>query len=397
VDGDPGVGKTMLGCQLAANITRDYPMPDQTGKLTHRSGTPAHVLMVACEDHLGAVVRPRLRRAGADLSKVTFVLGCEDGAHVPREFTLEDLQTLTDYMEHYHPRLVYIDAIQVVLGPRVDINRANQVTAMLRPLKALAEAYDCAIVCNRHPAKEGQNSAKLLYRGLGSQAFGGSARAGLFVEESPSDPTQSLILAYKVNAGQPARTQIFSKKGGVFTWCRASRITARLLGGGAAGPSPWERTKAALWLEAYLEKGAATASSVYDTVESQDLDYSRRSLRMAAEALGVHKTPLKGDYLWTLPPLNPTTEENPTIYEISTNYGNCVNSVTVEEDSNGAKGGKDDKDDKDHTDLTVLSTGVERCPENKESQETQECQEDHIVTDDPPPAPPPVRRIRRSV
>ena len=314
VDGDPGVGKTMFGCQLATNVTRGYPMPDQCGQLTRSIGEPGHVLMVAMEDHLGAVVRPRLRRAGADLSKITFVLGCEEVTDQPRVFTLADLPLLTEYMERCRPRLVYIDAIQSVLGPKVDINRANAVTSMLAPLKTLAERYDCAIVCNRHPAKEGQNAAKLLHRGLGSQAFVGTARAGLFIEEHPADPTKALIISYKSNTGQCGRTQMFSKARGRFEWeKRASRITAALLAGGVPGPSPRERVKACLWLEDTLTPGEATlASAVYGLAEEQDLDYSKRTLRMAAEALGVHKSPIQGDYLWTLPPLSFPDEEGPT-------------------------------------------------------------------------------------
>ena len=208
-------------------------MPDQCVENSRAPiGEPGQVLMVAMEDHLGSVVRPRLRRAGADPSKITFVLGCEDVDDQPRVFTLADLPLLTEYMERRRPRLVYWDAIQAGVSPKVDINRANAVTSMLAPPQTLAERYDCAIVCNRHPAKEGQNSAKLLHRGLGSQAFVGTARAGLFIEEHPADPTKALIIAYKSNTGcRCGRTQIFSKARGVFEWKRASRITP--------GPSRW--------------------------------------------------------------------------------------------------------------------------------------------------------------
>ena len=156
VDGDPGVGKTMFGCQLATNVTRGYPMPDQCGKLTRSIGEPGQVLMVAMEDHLGSVVRPRLRRAGADLSKITFVLGCEDVIDQPRVFTLADLPLLTEYMERRRPRLVYIDAIQAVLGPKVDINRANAVTSMLAPSKPSRNATIAPLCVTAIPPKKGK-------------------------------------------------------------------------------------------------------------------------------------------------------------------------------------------------------------------------------------------------
>jgi hypothetical protein len=357
VDGDPGVGKTMFGCQLATNVTRGYPMPDQLGTLTRSTGEAGHVLMVAMEDHLGAVVRPRLRRAGADLSKITVVLGCEEVTDQPRVFTLADLPLLTEYMERCRPRLVYVDAIQSVVGPKADINRANVVTSLLAPLKTLAERYDCAIVCNRHPAKEGQTSAKLQYRGLGSQAFVGTVRAGLFIEEHPADPTKALIIAYKSNTGHCGRTQVFSKARGVFEWCGASRLTAALLAGSGPGPSPRERVKACLWLETVLQpEEAILASAVYEMVETQDLDFSKKILRLAAEALGVQKTNVRGDFVWILPPLPSLQEEEKE--EVEEVAGTGVSGVS------GVSGSTDEKIDVMVTlPGTNRNTSSERPPE----------------------------------
>ena len=207
LDGDPGVGKTGLACLLAACVSRGFPMPDQQGKPTLTPEAAGHVLMVAMEDNLGRVVLPRLHRCGADLSKITFVNERTDEHEKPHPFTLADLPLLTDYMERTRPRLVYIDAIQAVLGEKLDINRANQVTAILGPLKTLAEQYACAILCSRHPAKCGQQVAKVLYRGLGSQAFAGTVRSGLFVEDHPDDETKFLLFHYKANADHTGRTQ----------------------------------------------------------------------------------------------------------------------------------------------------------------------------------------------
>jgi AAA domain/Domain of unknown function (DUF3854) len=214
LDGDPDVGKTGMACLLAASVSRGYPMPDQAGKMTLKPAGPGHVLMVAMEDLLGAVIIPRLEQCGADLSHITFVNERLDAHDEPHPFTLADLPLLTEYMERFRPRLVYIDAIQAVLGAKADTNRANVVTALLGPLRKLAEQYDCAVLCSRHPAKGGQNVAKILYRGMGSQAFIGTARSGLFVEEHPDDPTKSLLVHYKSNTGAKGTTHIFSKAGG---------------------------------------------------------------------------------------------------------------------------------------------------------------------------------------
>ena len=58
VVGDPGLGKSMLTCDLAARVSR--------GELGDRGS----VLLLSAEDSSSAVVRPRLEAAGADLGVV---------------------------------------------------------------------------------------------------------------------------------------------------------------------------------------------------------------------------------------------------------------------------------------------------------------------------------------
>ena len=311
LDGDPGVGKTGLACLIAAAVSRGWPMPGQDGRPTLRPAHgPAPVLMVAMEDNLGSVILPRLESLQADLERITFVNDCVGVEGEPRPFTLGDLPLLAAYMQQVHPALVYIDAIQAVLGPKLDINRANAVTAILGPLKRLAEQHDCAVLCSRHPAKQGQHVAKILYRGMGSQAFVGTVRSGLFVEEHPLDDTKSFLVHYKSNTGALGNTQIFTKARGHFQWCGVSRITHRALAGdGGPGPFPIARIKASLWLEEKLTKGQPLpATAIYK--EAQDLhDWSEKVVRAASDSLKMIKTQIAGDFLWSLPPLKEREEE----------------------------------------------------------------------------------------
>jgi hypothetical protein len=311
LDGDPGTGKTGLACLIAAVISRGWSLPDQTGKPGPRPLTTGDVLMVAMEDNLGAVIRPRLETLKADLTKITFVNDCTDPEGNPRPFILADLPLLEQYMQRVRPQLVYIDAIQAVLGDKIDINRANAVTAILGPLKKLAEAYDCAVVCSRHPAKQGQHVAKILYRGMGSQAFVGTVRSGLFVEEHPEDDTMSLLVHYKSNTGKLGISHIFTKAFGRFAWCTATRITHTMLAGnGTPGPLPMERIKACLWLERRLKVGVPErASEIYEEAQETH-DWSQKVVRAASEYLRLRKVQIDGDYLWTLPPLKKKEREN---------------------------------------------------------------------------------------
>ena len=157
--------------------------------------TPGIVIFIATEDDLEDTVKPRLEQAGADCTKVKAFNEWQDGAGKIHTFTLADLPHLETVLQTYRPRLVYIDAIQAVLGGKVDANRANQLKELLDPLAKLAATYRCAILASRHPAKPGQNNVKLIHRGANSMAIIGTARLGLYAEDHPTDRTQGVAPA----------------------------------------------------------------------------------------------------------------------------------------------------------------------------------------------------------
>ena len=161
----------------------------------------------------------------------------QDGAGKIHTFTLADLPHLETVLKPYRPRLVYIDAIQSVLGGKVDANCANQLKALLDPLTRLAAAYRCAILASRHPAKPGQNNVKLIYRGANSMAIIGTARLGLFAEDHP--PTKPRCSSSKPRAmlGPSGGTQVFSKAGGTVRVGRRQSNYQR----GPGWSRPWAR------------------------------------------------------------------------------------------------------------------------------------------------------------
>ena len=87
-----------------------------------------------------------------------------------------------------------IDPIQSVIG-QVDMSRANETRPLFTRLKELAERSVLPVSCVRHPTKPGQNMNKVMYWGMGGMDFVGVARAGLFVEQHPNDPTKSADVA----------------------------------------------------------------------------------------------------------------------------------------------------------------------------------------------------------
>jgi hypothetical protein len=353
LDGDPGVGKTLFATQLAAGVSRGHPMPDQDGKPTLSPGEPGVVIFIATEDDLEDTVKPRLEQAGADCTKVKAFNEWQDGAGHIHTFTLADLPHLETVLQTYRPRLVYIDAIQAVLGGKVDANRANQLKELLDPLAKLAATYRCAILASRHPAKPGQNNVKLIHRGANSMAILGTARLGLYAEDHPTDKTKVLLLQSKSNAGAIGRTQIFSKAEGRFEWAGMSRITKEDLAGPAHGPDSRGWLEAYFWLEHRLEGGLAWPATDLET-EADLQDLSPKSLKRAKKALGVVSTQLKGEagpgWTWRLPPL--TTSPCPTPSTGATEPTGAtgatgspdLKSKTYEESKDSAAGGEEARD-----------------------------------------------------
>ena len=67
--GDPGVGKSMMTCALAAAISIGSPLPGDAARL------PADVLILSAEDSAEDTIRPRCEAMGADLDRIGVVIG----------------------------------------------------------------------------------------------------------------------------------------------------------------------------------------------------------------------------------------------------------------------------------------------------------------------------------
>src|SRR5438445_1224484 len=66
LDGDPGLGKSLVTLDLAARVSTGRPMPGET----NAAGGPAAVVILTAEDGLGDTVRPRLDALGAKVSMI---------------------------------------------------------------------------------------------------------------------------------------------------------------------------------------------------------------------------------------------------------------------------------------------------------------------------------------
>jgi hypothetical protein len=214
LDGDPGLGKSLIGADIGARITKGAKMPDGTPCLA-----TGGVVVIMPEDTLQDTILPRFARAGADLSKVVdlstvqaedddgeeeyeyvYIGKDENAGEVSRRlFRLQsDLAYLEAAIRRVDAKLVYIDPIMALAGG-TNMSNDDDVRTLLLPLKMLIERLQVACVMVRHLTKT--RGGNPLMAGSGSIAFIGLARTGLMVAQNPTDKSQVILSHIKSNVG----------------------------------------------------------------------------------------------------------------------------------------------------------------------------------------------------
>src|SRR5437763_1943940 len=134
LDGDPGVGKSLLAIDLAARLSRGGPLPDGTP-----AGRPHVTLLLGAEDDAADTTRPRAEAAGADLDRVIAVTG---PSRTPLSFP-DDVMELAKLVRAHRPDLIVIDPITAFLPPRIAASSDQCVRRVLGLLALLADRTDC--------------------------------------------------------------------------------------------------------------------------------------------------------------------------------------------------------------------------------------------------------------
>src|SRR5438445_115529 len=128
IDGDPGVGKSTLGVEIAATISQGRNWCD---------GAPCQrgtVILFSAEDSVARTIRPRLEAAGADLSLIIAN---------KRQVTLpDDIEYIRSKVVRYAPNAVIIDPFMAFLSSKVNSWKDQDVRSTIRPLQELAAELD---------------------------------------------------------------------------------------------------------------------------------------------------------------------------------------------------------------------------------------------------------------
>ena len=202
LDGDPGMGKSLLAINIAACVSTGRPMPDDT------PGGQGSIILIAPEDSAEDTIKPRMEAAGGDPSKVFLLNTIEDfdekrlGIYA-RTFSLSrDLDDLEREIKRTNAILVVLDPLMAILGRNIDSSRDQDVREVFTPLAQLAERNGCAILIIRHLNKG--TSDKVLYRGAGSIGIIAAARTALLVAHDPDDEQKRVFATIKNNLSKLA-------------------------------------------------------------------------------------------------------------------------------------------------------------------------------------------------
>ena len=273
IEGDPGVNKSSLCCDLAARLTQGTAMPHTAAKGRPRKGG---VLFLIGEDSIAKTVVGRLRAAGADLSKIAVL----DGVGIPG-----DLDRLEKAIREIGAKLVVVDTITDFVNGSESNNQA--IRRALHPLRELAERMQVAVVIIRHFTKKA--SGKSLFRGAGSMGITAVVRSQLKIFKHPSDEHLRVLVQDKLTMGPLSAALLFevvSNDDGQFRLeCRGDTdLTIADLEGSKGGGS-----KLAAAEKFLLEKLADGPKDVNWLVEQvkQAKDISKRTLDEAKKNLGI--------------------------------------------------------------------------------------------------------------
>jgi hypothetical protein len=203
--GDGGHGKSTLLLHLAACLSRGvcafglkYPNPLQ-----------GDTLIIQCEDDVADTLVPRLRAAGADMSRIHQVEGVRNRKGKVLPFNLACYQMLEQELERRpEVRLVIIDPAGAYIG-RIDDHKDSELRGLLAPLAVLAAKKRVCIILVKHLNKGVSLSA--VHRINGSVGYVNSVRSSIVVAPDPDDPKRKLFLPLKINLGElpPARAYRF--------------------------------------------------------------------------------------------------------------------------------------------------------------------------------------------
>jgi hypothetical protein len=303
LDGDPGLGKSLVTLDLCARLSRGRPFPDGTA-----GPDCSAALVLNGEDSAADTIRPRLQALDADLKRV-FVLHAED-APAAELLRLPEHTSVLDYaLERTRARLLVIDPIVAFLDPRIQSGNDASVRRVLTPLAQLAERHGAAVLLVRHLNKSSGRSP--IYRGGGSIGLLAACRSGWLIARDPEQPAHCVLAQVKNNLApsQPSLAyQVEKSEAEVLSlsWLGPTDWTAAQLLAGIPRNLPRRlspRERAREFVEGFLRDGPRTSRDIW--AAALPLGLTERTLERVKQELAIRSVRVWSDgqrlAYWLLP------------------------------------------------------------------------------------------------
>jgi hypothetical protein len=267
---------------------------------------PCSVVLLGREDELEDTVKPRLRAAGADESRIHRLQAAIDETGVERPITFpRDCELLRETLRETEARLVVVDPFTAFLDDTVSSLNEQMARRALEPLARIAREMRAVVALVRHLVK-GARGLSALHSGGGAVGIMGMARTAFLVGEDASGVR--LLAASKNNLGPPAPTLAYGVRLNaeglpVLEWVGTSPVTADevvLTNGSRFGASV---ARAEIFLQQALH--AATRRQDVVREEAAALGISRRTLERAKQRLQIRTREVREGgrnvWYWSLP------------------------------------------------------------------------------------------------
>jgi hypothetical protein len=298
IAGRPGQGKSLFTAWLAAHVS-------QQGE---------NVLFSNVEDLRGATTRPRLRVAGADLSKVHF--------WTPDLTTPEGIAQAELMIRVLDIKMLVIDPLAAHLPRKVSESRAA-----IRPITELCERTGLALVALHHTRKGASKKQHALDAVLGGgSGFMANARVVYLFGKNVDDPDERVLACAKTNISEEGsmtftfdlvETEIDGEVEEVASLTLLDplsdvpphKILEEGTGKGKDDVDPTKRAVASEWLTSLLMFGELHVDVIRKKADEDGIAW--RTIRRACDKLGIEKREQhrgfgKGrDYWWSLPKQHP--------------------------------------------------------------------------------------------
>lgn len=215
--GDGGSGKTTVWCNIAAAVSSGRPCFIEHGETVQRE--PGTVMFFSAEDSLKYTLARRLRKNGADLSRI-ISLDISDERFQAVKFNSDFLEQL---LATYRPELCIFDPIQSFVPAEIKMGDRNAMRQCLGPLIGYGDKYGTTFILVVHTNK--QSGVYGRRRIADSADIWDSSRSVLVVGDTGDG--QQYMAHEKANYSRHNDTVLFSLDDEVATFRGTSELTDR--------------------------------------------------------------------------------------------------------------------------------------------------------------------------